>query len=295
MSNPLSRARWYRRFKRWYRRPFRRRRLARVQLREVSEARLDAARVGVILPTFNRLHFLRVGVPSLLAATRDIDCRFLFWDNASADGSGAWLAGLEDPRVTVVRHPENIGINALARSARQVSGDFLLQVDDDVIHFPDGFLRRLVRAYLSIPDMGYLAPAVVQDEFTDGCRPPLWRSVSVEHGPRLEVAYGAVGGWCTLTERSLYDELGGFLELPGKTYFWADRDYYRKVEARGLKRGIFEGDQVYHAYRVALRSDEAPAFAAKREDLGDEVPPPPPVAEGFWERFYQRYPEAARP
>lgn len=259
---------WFRRLKRRLRHPFRARRLARDPRREVTEAELERVKVGIILPTWNRLRYLRLGIPSLLAATRDIPCELLVWDNASTDGTAEFLDGLDDPRLSVVHHPENIGINALAASARRVGGTHLLQVDDDVIDFPPGFLRELVVAYESLPKLGYLGTNVVQDTLTDGGRLPAYRSIHVDHGDGLVVEYGAVGGWCTLTDRALYDELGGFLEIPGERYFFADRDYYRKVGARGLRRGILHDTRVYHACRVALDEDDRERFHERVELAG---------------------------
>lgn len=281
----------WRRFKRWYRRPFRRRNFAKVALCEVDEATLDKARFSIIIPTFNRLNYIKQGVASLLEATTNEDCEILVWDNASSDGSGEWLDSLEDPRLRVIHNQENIGINALAKSAALCSGDYLLQVDDDVLYFPPGFLRELLRAYLSVPDMGYLGMNVIVDEFTDGGRPPLWRSVRVRHSETLTIDYGAVGGWCTLTDKALYDSVGGFLEKPGETYFWADLDYYRKVGALGRKRGVFVNERVYHAFRVALDAENARAFdesRAQRDPEGrmDKVKV---ESQEFWTRFRQRY------
>lgn len=281
----------WRRFKRWYRRPFRRRKFAKVSLCPVEESTLDAARFSIILPTFNRLNYIQQGLPSLLKATENVDCEVLVWNNASSDGSREWLDSLSDPRLTVVHHDSNIGINALAQSAAMTTGTHLLQVDDDVLYFPPGFLRDLLRAYLSIPDMGYLGTNVIHDEFTDGGRPPLWRSVRVRHSESLTIDYGAVGGWCTLTDRALYDSVGGFLEKPGETYFWADLDYYRKVGALGRKRGVFFNQRVYHAFRIALDAENAQAFDKTRAQRDPEgrMTGVKVQSQEFWTAFRQRY------
>ncbi|MDF1660314.1 MAG: glycosyltransferase [Planctomycetota bacterium] len=281
----------WRRFKRWYRRPFRRRKFAQVSLCPVEESALDAARFAIILPTYNRLNYIKQGLPSLLKATEDVDCSVLVWNNASSDGSKEWLDSLSDPRLTVVHHDSNIGINALARSAAMTSGTHLLQVDDDVLYFPPGFLRELLRAYLSVPGMGYLGTNVIHDEFTDGGRPPLWRSVRVRHSESLTIDYGAVGGWCTLTDRALYDSVGGFIEKPGETYFWADLDYYRKVGALGRKRGVLFNQRVYHAFRVALDAENAQAFDKTRAQRDPEgrMTGVKVESQEFWTAFRQRY------
>ncbi len=282
---------WFRRFKRWYRRPFKRRLLLRAPRREVPPEEVAQARVSVLLPTFNRLPYLREGLLSLLAATGP-RTEILVWDNASTDGTRAWLEALAPrvPRLRVFLHGENIGINALAACAREAGGDFLLQVDDDVLHFPPGLVRDMLRIYLSLPILGYLGADVHADRFTDGGRLPERRSVRVAYpgGPTLD--FGPVGGWCTLTDRRLYDAVGGFLERPGETYFWADADYSRKIRARGRQRGIALGLKIYHAFRVALREEDVRAYDATRA-LRDPTLrfAAPAVDPDFWPSFRERF------
>jgi GT2 family glycosyltransferase len=280
----------WRRFKRWYRRPFRRRKFQQVTLNEVSEETLDEATYSIILPTYNRKLYIKQGIPSLLAATEGLPVEIVIWNNASQDGTKRWLKTLDDPRLTIIESEKNIGINALAKSVAMTTGKYILQVDDDVLWFPKGFIRDLLRVYLTIPDMGYLGTNVIWDEFTSGGRPPLWRSVRVPHREGLTIDYGAVGGWCTLTDRVLYDQVGGFLEKPAEVYYWADLDYYRKVGALGRKRGVFYDLSVYHAYRVALSHENARDFEqtrAQRDPEGNMETIE--VEEDFWSVFNQRY------
>jgi rhamnopyranosyl-N-acetylglucosaminyl-diphospho-decaprenol beta-1,3/1,4-galactofuranosyltransferase len=56
--------------------------------------------------TFNRLNRLRDTLPRLLAEPVD---RVVVVDNASTDGTGDWLAGQTDPRLTVRRLADNMG------------------------------------------------------------------------------------------------------------------------------------------------------------------------------------------
>jgi len=286
MSSP------WRRFKRWYRRPLRQRRYAQVELREPAPEALRSLKVGVLLPTFNRLPFLRFGLPSLLQATAgaEFEVDLLVWDNASQDGSAEFLSGIVDPRLRVHRSPENIGLNALAEGAAMLGGDFLLQVDDDVLWFPDHFLRDMIRTYLAIPGMGYLGAGVISDRFTSGGRLPQERSIRVEHRPGMVLDYGAVGGWCTLTDRALYEQVGGFTQRPSERYFFADRDYYRAVGALGRKRGIAASLQVYHAYGVAPDAKAQATFEGRiGEPDGAGWPAPPKVADDFWANFKARF------
>lgn len=298
MLRGLQKTLFWRRFKRWYRRPFRRLKHARVTLNDVPEGLFQDSRVSILLPTYNRCAYLQRGIPSLLAAVEELSVQVIVWNNNSSDGTQDFLESINDDRVTVVNHPKNIGINALAASARLATGTHILQLDDDVIWFPKGFLKRLLYAYHRVPDMGYLGTNVIADDYTDGGRLPLWRSVRVWHKDQrnddaLTIDYGPVGGWCTLTDRDLYDQLGGFLEKPNEIYFWADLDYYKKSGAIGRKRGILEPVKVYHAFRVAPDAAQQAALEGhKAERDPSQAWSGPKLAPEFWPNFDARYPTA---
>lgn len=274
--------------------PWRYARLAMSKRRAVSESELDSARVSILLPTWNRRIYLERSLPSLFRALQGQCVELLIWDNASSDGTGEFLSQLNPPAsitLQIEKHPTNIGINALAALARQASGDYLLQLDDDVIGFEPGFLQKMLRAYLSLPALGYLGCGVVTDNYTCGGRPPLWRSIRVRHAPDCDIAYGAVGGWCTLTDRELYDSLGGFTERPGETYFWADLAYRRAVLRSGRKTGILLSTEVYHAFRLALdqASYEAYLSNARARDPHQSQPSLKLADEAFWKNYNRRF------
>jgi glycosyltransferase involved in cell wall biosynthesis len=89
-------------------------------------------RVTISIPLFNKVRYIEETLESALQQTyRDIEVVVL--DNCSTDGSYEIVTAHRDPRLRVIRHPENIGItanfNAALESAR---GEFvkLLCADD---------------------------------------------------------------------------------------------------------------------------------------------------------------------
>lgn len=91
------------------------------------------ASIAALVVTHDRLAKLRVTVARLLA--EDLDHVVVF-DNASGDGTAEWLAGLADPRLTVLRHPQNLGgAGGFARGLRHVAEvldpDWTVVMDDD--------------------------------------------------------------------------------------------------------------------------------------------------------------------
>jgi len=72
-------------------------------------------RCSVILPTYNRLRTLPRAVESVLAQDMP-EFELIIVDDASTDGTRAWLAGLRDPRIRTARLDHNGGPSA-ARNA----------------------------------------------------------------------------------------------------------------------------------------------------------------------------------
>jgi glycosyltransferase involved in cell wall biosynthesis len=85
----------------------------------------------VVLPTYNRLALLQGAVASVLA--QDFrDWELIVVDDGSEDGTQAWLASLDDPRVIVLAR-EHCGIPARVRNEglRLARGDYIAFLDSD--------------------------------------------------------------------------------------------------------------------------------------------------------------------
>ena len=68
--------------------------------------------IAVVVVTHNRLHLLRRCVDDVLWRTSDKTREIILWNNASEDGTREYLETLDDPRLRIVHHSENIGTNA---------------------------------------------------------------------------------------------------------------------------------------------------------------------------------------
>jgi GT2 family glycosyltransferase len=95
-----------------------------------------AHRLVAVVVTYNRLDQLQVTVARLLAATAEGLGRVIVIDNASTDGTAAWLAAQDDPRLVVQRCAVNGGgaggFEAGMRFAvAEFDPDWILVMDDD--------------------------------------------------------------------------------------------------------------------------------------------------------------------
>ena len=206
--------------------------------------------IAVVIVTYNRAHLLRQCVENVLARTTATS-EVVIWDNASTDGTGDYLATVADPRVNVIRNPKNIGQNAYAKAFAATSAPFLVELDDDVIDAPDGWDQSLLDAYRRVPDIGFLAASLVDDPH-DWCSQAMyqerWHTYRAENVDGVELLVdGAVGGYCSITDRHLHDRIGGFPTQPDKVFFAADAAFTRAVRAAGRRTAILASLQVHHA------------------------------------------------
>jgi GT2 family glycosyltransferase len=204
--------------------------------------------IAIVVLTNNRLELLRQCVANVLARTSPETREIVVWNNASADGTRAFLDSLTDPRLRVVHHPRNIGQNAYAEAFATTESEFMIELDDDVIDAPQDWDLTLRDAYRRLPEIGFLAADLAEnpdDRATyDRYHRHRFRAYEVDGIQLLE---GPTGGWCAITSRELYDRVGGMPHDPRKTYFLEDAEYIRRIGQFGFRRAILDDLHVVHA------------------------------------------------
>jgi glycosyltransferase involved in cell wall biosynthesis len=103
-------------------------------------------RVTVVVSTWNRAHLVGRAIDSARAQTVD-DVEIIVVDDGSTDATPAVLAGIDDPRVRVVRHERNSGISRVRNTGiRLARGEWLAFLADDNEWAPDYLARQLAFA-----------------------------------------------------------------------------------------------------------------------------------------------------
>lgn len=121
---------------------------------------MTAPRVSIIIVSWNAQSVVERCLPSVVQ-TDYPNLEILFADNASTDGTAAWIAR-EYPSVKIVRHPDNWlfcrGNNAAVPHA---TGEFILLLNNDV-EVPPDWLQPLVDTMTRHPDVGAVQPKLLQ-------------------------------------------------------------------------------------------------------------------------------------
>jgi GT2 family glycosyltransferase len=204
--------------------------------------------VAIVLLTFNRLPLIRQCVENVLGRVSDQTSEIVIWDNGSDDGTGDFLATLDDPRVRIVSSPRNVGMNAYRQAIELTTAPYLIQLDDDVVDAPLHWDAVLLAAIKRLPDVGFLGADVIADP-NDRVSFDRYHTLSYversENGVRL--LEGPTGGWCTITPRAVYDEVGGLPLKRRRTYFSTDTAYVNALEEHGYRRALLADLKVKHS------------------------------------------------
>lgn len=203
--------------------------------------------IAVVVLTHNRLHLLRKCVENVLFRTSDATREIVIWDNASTDGTAAYLESLDDPRIQVARSDQNIGQNGYARAFRLTASPYLVELDDDVVEAPWGWDATLLDAYVRLPKIGFLAADLEDDPHDQSSRVRYHvhkYTLVEENGVRL--LRGPAGGGCAMTSRELNQRVGGFRESKKHVFWLEDEAYIGDIAKIGYESAVLADLKVHH-------------------------------------------------
>ena len=205
--------------------------------------------IGIVVLTHGRVHLLRQCVENVLSVTSQATTEIVIWNNASTDGTRAYLDSVADARVRVVHHESNIGQNAYAPAFGMLATEFLIELDDDVVGAPANWDETMRDALHRLPDVGFLAADLEDDPHDVTAQ---WRYTHRPHeytpyevnGVRLLT--GPAGGTCAITSKDIYTRAGGFRQDP-KWAFWQEEPAYIEDIARlGYSSAVLADLRVHH-------------------------------------------------
>ncbi len=192
---------------------------------------MDSPLVSIVIPTHNRLTFLKEAVDSVQNQTFQ-NWELMVVDDASTDTTWDWLQGIESPQIRVFRQEQNLERSAARNLGLNASkGQLIMFLDDDDYLRPDA-LKSLTLPFLNDPNI----------VATVGAR---WKFRIGEYALRIDHPHTIVktviwpeilfGGWCAVSGQNLYRKeivlsVGGYSSdfVPSE-----DRQLWFKVAKEG--------------------------------------------------------------
>lgn len=217
-------------------------------------------KASVAVLTHDNLAFTRLCLESLLANTEYPNYELLIVDNASADGTPAYLRELGQ-RFSWVRpmfNDRNAGFGPGNNQAlAAATGEILVLLNNDTM-LPRGWLSRLAH-HLSDARLGLIGPATnrtcneAQVEapyatYGDFLRFAEARAVTYD-GIRHEIRMPMM--FCTAFRRDILDQIGP-LDERFETGMFEDEDYALRVQAAGYEVAWAPDVYVHHAYHASI-------------------------------------------
>jgi glycosyltransferase involved in cell wall biosynthesis len=281
---------------------------------------MSTPRVTVLMSVHNGGRWLRPAIDSVLAQTwRDFE--FLVLDDASTDDSAAQIEAVRDPRIRLIRLPENIGLTrSLNRGLREARGEIIARQDSDDLSVPARLEKQiaLLDQHPEVALVGAQAWLIDAESKSRGLRDLPLESLSVRWLSLLDnpIIHAAA----TFRTAIIRDELGGYDESFSTCQ---DYDLWARVLARHPARNLAarlvsvrehatsisatrkeEGRTMVRRVmrRIADRSlpqlalddaDIALLYAFRRHLAPDEVPAFRALLAGCDEEFARQFPEAA--
>jgi len=229
-----------------------------------SDQRATEGSISIVVLTHERAHLLKKCVENVLLRTSDATREIVIWDNASSDGTEAYLRTLDEPRLRVVRSDTNIGQNAYARAFALTASEYMIELDDDIVDAPARWDLVLRDAFRALPGIAFLS-ADLEDDPHDVASQYRHHIRADEYTPDqvagIRLLRGPTGGGCAMTSRVIYDAVGGFKERKDEVFFLEDAAYVAEVKARGYDVAILADLKVHHTggpyYTTSSKEKEA--------------------------------------
>jgi GT2 family glycosyltransferase len=231
--------------------------------------------VSIVIPVFNHLDLTKQCLDSI-AENTDVPYEVIMVDNASTDGTGAFLASRP---VRVITNAENRGFQGAANQGiRAATGEYICLLNNDVIVLP-GWLEPLLQCLREDPKVGIAGPMQVSPQGMvwhagtvfgsqdDPVRPRMPFHIFKDFpgdDPAVNIkrSYPAMNFACAITPRKLFDEIGlpdeDTFMFPG---FFEDVDWCLRLRKAGYlctycpqSRVIHLGNQTYYGDNLKNQS-----------------------------------------
>lgn len=225
----------------------------------------DAADLCVVIVNYNTAHLLERCIGRLRVASRDIAVRVVIVDNASRDGSAAFIRE-HFPDCVLIANEENVGFGRANNQALEFcNGPYLLLLNADAYVCPDTLVKSLAHMHAR-PRCGVLGVRLTNEAGQSSYRgrpfPDTWTNFLVQTGlwrlfyappaPSSDADEPAGGAWACdwvvgcfyLTRREVIEQVGLF--DPRYFLYFEEVDHCRAVKDAGWTVECLAGASVIH-------------------------------------------------
>ena len=226
-------------------------------------------KTSIVILSYNTLSYTQLCIDSIRAYTKKKSYEIIVVDNASTDGSLAWLR--EQIDIKLIANTENVGFPAGCNQGMKAAepGNDLLLLNSDII-VTAHWLDNLQQALYSGKDIG--AVSCVTNNCSNG------QSIKVDYQTVEELqqfaavynnsnaqkwySWPTLVGFCFLLKREVYDKVGGMDEryTPGN---YEDDDYSYTIRQKGYRLLLCADTFIHHfgsaSFKQALDSGQAQA------------------------------------
>jgi GT2 family glycosyltransferase/SAM-dependent methyltransferase len=216
---------------------------------------------SVVVVTFHNLELNKLCLVSLLEGTSYPNMEVIVVDNASEDGTPAWLQDLasRDKRVRAIFNKSNLGFAAANNQGIAVAqGAFLCLLNNDTVITP-WWLTALIGHLQRNPELGLVGPvtnaigneAKIAVGYADLAEMPAWAAhYCASHRGQMR-GIPMLAFFCVALPRGVFEQVGAIDERFGKGMF-EDDDYCRRVRAAGFDIRCAHDSFVHHWQKASF-------------------------------------------
>jgi N-acetylglucosaminyl-diphospho-decaprenol L-rhamnosyltransferase len=194
--------------------------------------------VAIVVPLFNQLAYTKKCLQSL-TATVDTGTTILVIDNSSTDGTGEYLASLEE--ISVIHNETNLGCaGAWNQGISNTQSEWVVILNNDVI-LSWGWLEGLIE-FAEESNLDVVSPAIREGDYNYNIEEYAREFVRrMSHVSRPGEAHGI----CFMVRRRVFEKIGLFDENFRIGQF-EDADFFRRANAAGFNLGITGRSFIHH-------------------------------------------------
>ncbi len=210
-------------------------------------------KISFVILTWNRAVFLKKCLPALLGAIdKKEQCEIIIMDNCSNDDSLKYISEFQKENtgkinLKVIESDKNLGINAYKKLFSEAKGEYIIEVDDDVIEFPPSVDDVFIDYFQEFKKFGFLALDVIKNEYTNGSKPDESQYTEYRIGNKI-VQNGPTGGWCAGFRRKHFNLIKFFFYRYNLNFKFGEDGFIQLAfKIIGLKSGIIKDVKCLHA------------------------------------------------